>query len=106
MTPRIVRRAAQYQMLAEHIWLHSVSTLQTIFEYRAASGYAVAHAILPGFYHRSRSSDLDLMTRKLLARFMNIALLAACAGIATTAFCADPVAADSITINSNPDKGD
>lgn len=44
------------------------------------------------------------MTRTLLARSMNIALLAACAGIATAAFAADPIKSDPIAAGSN--KGD
>jgi cytochrome c553 len=36
------------------------------------------------------------MTRKLLARSMNIAMLAACAGIASAAFAADPIKSDPV----------
>lgn len=44
------------------------------------------------------------MTRTLLARSMNIALLVGCTCIATAAFAADPIKSDPIAAGSN--KGD
>ena len=44
------------------------------------------------------------MTRTLLARSMNIALLVGCTSIATAAFAADPIKSDPIAAGSN--KGD